>query len=400
MKRIFVLLALASFALANAVAQKLPADKINLGKRSKQRAEMILPQVNGYNIYRADLHTHTIYSDGYLAPRARVEEAYYDGMDIIAITDHLEYRPNEQRFLDATCGYHKGKVEAANHLIHREPADKRGILTDLNIAWREAEKYGKRYGVMIIPGVEISRHPDSVGHYNALFVKDVNKIYHPDAEQSFRRAKQQGALIMHNHPVWRRKTSEKNEFQQRVYAAGLIDGVEVVNGYQFAPKMIKRCLDENLFMAGGTDAHGTTAAGYASRGYLRTCTLVFAKECSAEAVKEALTERRTLAYSAGNIIGDQTLLKELFKASVRVSIVATSSKGDRTVAITNLSSVPYELRRGKSIITLGAFQTTTITVAPEKNIAFSIMNMWCSTEKSPHGTHPYYKIMMDELAAQ
>ena len=397
MRRIILLSTALLLALAS-WAQKQPVDKINLGKRSKQRAELILPQVNGYNIYKADLHNHTIDSDGQLTPKARVAEAYYDGMDIIAITDHLEFRPNEEKFLEATAGYHKKKVEAANHLIHREPADKRGILTDLNIPWCEGVKYGKRYGVMVIPGVEISRHPDSVGHYNALFIKDVNKIYHPDAEQIFRKAKAQGALIMHNHPVWRRSTSEKNEFQQKVYAAGLIDGVEVVNGFQFAPKMIKRCLDEKLFIGGGTDSHGATSAGYTLRGYFRTCTLIFAKECTEEAIKEALQERRTLAYSAGNIIGDQPLLKELFGASVRVSIIATDAKGVRTLSLTNLSSVEYELRRGKSTITLAPFQTTTVTVAPKKNLAFSIMNMWCSTEKSPHGTHPYYKIMLDELA--
>ena len=32
------------------------------------RREIIIPQVNGYNVYKSDLHTHTIYSDGSVTP--------------------------------------------------------------------------------------------------------------------------------------------------------------------------------------------------------------------------------------------------------------------------------------------------------------------------------------------
>ena len=56
----------------------------------KHRQEIILPQVKGYNIYKADLHTHTIYSDGSVTAPWRVREAWYDGLDIIAITDSMD----------------------------------------------------------------------------------------------------------------------------------------------------------------------------------------------------------------------------------------------------------------------------------------------------------------------
>jgi hypothetical protein len=32
------------------------------------RQEIILPQVNGYNVYKADLHVHTLFSDGTVMP--------------------------------------------------------------------------------------------------------------------------------------------------------------------------------------------------------------------------------------------------------------------------------------------------------------------------------------------
>ena len=61
------------------------------------RKEIILPaKVNGFNVYKADLHSHTIFSDGQVIPRFRVREAWQEGLDILAITDHIEARRTEE----------------------------------------------------------------------------------------------------------------------------------------------------------------------------------------------------------------------------------------------------------------------------------------------------------------
>lgn len=407
MKRI-VLIVMGVIATLSLSAQNGPAQipshkhKIVFGENTKTRAELHLPKVNGYTIYKADLHTHTIYSDAQLTPRARVEEAYYDGMDFIAITDHMEYRTNEAKFLKATEGYHKTLPEPINALVSRYPADNRGFMVDLNISWREAQKYGERFDVVVIPGVEISREQDSIGHFNALFIKDINKIYDADPEKTIRNARKQGALIVHNHPMHRdpetrEPTSDKNKLQTKLYADGLIDGIELVNGYTFVPKLMKRCLDEKLFMVGATDAHSVTAPGYAQRGYFRTCTFVLANERTPEALREALEQRRTMAYVANNVIGEQQLLKDLFLASVRIEVRSVNHKGERTLSFTNTSSIPFEFRHNKhaAIVKIEPFHTVTLKVAQGKNLAFSIMNMWCSTVKNPDGTHPYLRIKLD-----
>lgn len=44
-------------------------------------------------MYKADLHTHTMFSDGRVTPEWRVDEAWMDGLDVVAITDHIENRP-------------------------------------------------------------------------------------------------------------------------------------------------------------------------------------------------------------------------------------------------------------------------------------------------------------------
>ena len=96
MKRLFLILASALF-VADASAQVVETPVmgktgIRLYNKAVDRTEIILPEIKGYNAYKADFHVHTIYSDGEVTPRERIREACYDGLDIIAITDHLEIR--------------------------------------------------------------------------------------------------------------------------------------------------------------------------------------------------------------------------------------------------------------------------------------------------------------------
>ena len=114
------------------------------------RTEIIIPQVNGKNVYKADLHIHTIYSDGDVTPDMRVLEAWHDGLDIIAITDHMEYRRIEREMLQYMDRYvreefrEKGPV---NTNIMRQGPDSLGVLVDFNVAYKSASRKAKDYGL-------------------------------------------------------------------------------------------------------------------------------------------------------------------------------------------------------------------------------------------------------------
>ena len=89
MKKILLILAFAGLCTAVADAQKkIPHAHRTCNEAYNRRAEIVLPVVNGFNCYKADFHIHTCYSDGRITPAGRVHEAWGDGLDIIAITDH------------------------------------------------------------------------------------------------------------------------------------------------------------------------------------------------------------------------------------------------------------------------------------------------------------------------
>ena len=310
------------------------------------RKEIILPQVNGYNVYKADLHTHTIFSDGQVIPVFRMDEAWEDGLDIVAVTEHLENRSYENVFVEYTQKYHKGKYEkAVNNSIGSKVPDKNGIMVDLNYPVTQAQAAAKKHNLLLIPGIEITRSGATVGHFNALFTTDNNTIYDPDPVQSVRNAKAQGALVMHNHPGWRRTNLVPTPTEAAVYAEKLVDGVEVVNTDEFYPGVIDIARENGLFVSANSDIHGSTARDYRLMGYDRPMTLVFAKERTLEAVREALETKRTLAYGFNTVSGDEQLLKDFFKAGVKASVIRTSSRNVH-LAVTNMTSITYLVSQG------------------------------------------------------
>ena len=350
------------------------------------RKEIVLPQVNGYNIYKADLHTHTIFSDGQVSSSFRVNEAWLDGLDVMAVTEHIEYRSFEDTFVKYTKNYHGGKYEKAlNNRIDGNPTcTEEGIIVDLNYAVRESQNAAKNKGILIIPGAEVTRSGRTVGHFNALFTTDNNLIFHPDPVQAIRNAKAQGALIMHNHPGWRRTNLDFTDTERTLYEEGLIDGVEVANFYQFYPAIVDRARERNLFIAANTDVHGATSIDHGRSGFDRPMTLIFAKEKSLEAIREALEARRTLAYAFGSISGDEQLLKDLFAASVELTVNRVGTQ-NVYITMTNKSSLTYVIRRGSGDqVRLAPFHSMHFSM-PKTNetVDFTILNMYCSKDGHP-----------------
>lgn len=388
MKKIMSLaiLALAAVALNAQPHYKMSSNPDVLrpdGDAFPSRINIVLPQVNGYNVYKADLHIHTIYSDGHVSPEFRVIEAWNDGLDVLAITEHIEYRNLEKDMLEFMAGYVKKNAEAVNWNIVSEPADGRGIQTDLDMSVRLAQKAAEKYGLTIIPGAEISRAPETTGHFNVLFTTDNDAIYHPDPLESMKNAKAQGALLIHNHPGWRRPSLDMIEFEKKIYPMGILDGIEVMNQLDFYPRALERAREYGLYVTSNTDMHTSTYEYYRLNGALRNMTLIFAKDKSLESLKEAMKARRTLAYSFGTIAGEEQLLVDFFNASVSYEPVYVDADGVRTYELRNNSSFSYTLNFGADPVLLEPLSVVRRTVEAGKEIKFEVLNMWYAKDAHP-----------------
>lgn len=389
MKRL-IIFALAVFAVgATAVAEKkIPHAVRTFNEVSGRRTEIVLPQVKGFNCYKGDFHIHTSYSDGRVNPAGRVVEAWMDGLDIIAITDHYEGRRGEQNFFKVIAPY--------NANVKYQSAKKaNGVKADFNAIHQEAVNQLEKSGfpMLLIKGCEMARNAETHGHFNALFLNDLNDLYDEDLAEAFRKVKAQGGIVVHNHPSWRRKTSDKTEFHEQVYGEGLIDGVEVANGYTFYPHIVRRCIDEKLTMFANTDEHTMTAHRFNQLGLYRTMTIVLAKELTEKAVKDAILKHRTIAYSGGNLIGEESWLVEYLNAAVDCRVTKVDKKNNEHVyMLTNNSSITLRLRRGKTIYELEPFKPILVSIGKDKTDVeatkpvFHVDNMWIVDYNHPKVT--------------
>ena len=387
MKRICIILAATIAALPVSAQYYQDAnnpEKLHMERpRTFNRKEFHAPSVDGYTAYKADLHNHTIFSDGHLSMESRVREAWSDGLDVIAVTEHLEYRPQEKNLVKYLKGYvGKGTKARAYDFVSKTCPAKEEIGVDFNVPVEIARATAKNYDMTIISGIEVTRKPDEYCHFNALFTTDNNAIYDADPMQSLRNAKAQGALVMHNHPGWLRKNMEMTKFEKAAYKEGLIDGIEIMNGAEFYPKALTRAWKYNFFVSSNTDIHNPSAERYERYGERRNMTLIFAKDKSVESLREAIEARRTLAYSFGTLAGSEELLRKFFKASIEVRQIAPDRKGRRQIIVTNNSSVDWWLARaGKKTEMLEANSSIILVESTSTDNTFTLLNTWYGEDK-------------------
>lgn len=273
------------------------------------REQISIPAFDGYQVLKCDFHIHTVFSDGKVWPDMRVNEAWNQGLDAIAITDHIEYRPLK----DVLKG-------------------------DLNESYKIAKKHADELGFIVIQGTEVTRDKP-IGHLNALFINDANALKVDDPVEALRIAKKQGAFIMWNHPGWPDDKSTLYPIHEQLIKEGLINGIEVFNYLEYYPVTFDYANKYNLSFMGNSDIHELITETYGNNKLARPLTLVFAKERSEKGIKEALFEGRSAVLFYGTLAGKSDILNKLLSASVKVRRLKTDGK---SFEISNLSDIQYK----------------------------------------------------------
>lgn len=390
------------------------------------------PDTANYQTLVLDLHTHTVFSDGHVWPTIRVSEALRDGLDGMALTEHLEFQPH------------------LSDIPH----------PDRNRSYQEALRAAQGQPIEIIPGVEITR-VGPPGHINAVFVKDANPlvkqrsesdplptaefatkeeavafsvessplfhgahsavvdgktVWRPypdngtyqaimnfglassfDPREVLQVANDQGAFVFWNHPDFESVDAPLNKFHKSATKDGLLHGVEIANGDRYYENTHRLALKHDLALIGVSDVHELIDWYYRPEAEFnpghRPVTLVLAEGDSQEAMREALFARRSIVWWKDMLIGRKAHLDELLAASLSIASV-DDDRGGISVKIRNTSDAPFLLRqksklkltKSASIIDIAPNGITELTLTvddPEApiNFDFEVLNALVAPNK-------------------
>lgn len=315
------------------------------------------PDTAGRLTLTVDLHTHSVFSDGHVWPRIRVAEAIRDGLDAMAITEHLEWQP---------------------HLADIPHPDR-------NRAFEEAvTSLPEGSDLILIAGSEITRL-EPIGHMNAVFIADANALFQPPVptepydprayaisagdwppEQALEAARGQDAFVFWNHAWWQQpnQIAVLTDFHRQAIADGRLHGIEIANGDDYSPEAFRLALDFGLTPIGVSDVHELIDWDYEVHdGGHRPVNLVFAETRSAEAIRAALFEGRTVVWYRNLLLGRERDLMPLLAASIRLPEAAWRGESSvLEVVVENPSDAAFELENlsGHTLIE----SATTLVVPP------------------------------------
>jgi hypothetical protein len=314
------------------------------------------PNTEKYKVIVADLHTHSVFSDGAVWPNVRVEEAVRDGIDLLAITEHLEYQPH---------------IDDIPH-------------PDRNRSFDIAEDIAKNKDLTVINGAEITRMFPP-GHINAIFIEDANKLIYLDeakiseakeilkevpeesltnyedlswledaalaslwpVKSALIEARNQNAFTFWNHPAW---SSEEfigqpmlREIHKEFFRDNLLHGIEVANGDGYSEEAFRIALEYGLTVLGTSDVHGLIDWDYPSSiGAHRPVTLILSESNSIDAIKSSLFSGKTVVWFKNNLIGLEDNILELTNSYLKAKKVEILENSDiARVEIENVSDVRF-----------------------------------------------------------
>jgi hypothetical protein len=309
---------------------------------SGQRKIINLPDLEGYKTLKCDFHMHTVFSDGDVWPAYRLFEAFRDGLDAIAITDHIEYVPKKDY-----------------------------IPVDHNAAWKLVETSAKENNLILVHGAEITRRMPP-GHFNALFIQDASLIVKDSVYDAIEAAVKQGAFIQWNHPGWKSQEADGipklYDIHKKLILNGWINGIEFFNDTEYYPLVLDFCRQYNLAVMGNSDVHGIISESYQEPEYSnRPMTLVFAVEKTSASLKEAMLKGRTLVWAGDLLGGKEEFAKPFFYKCISVNKPYYDNSKNSYFEVTNSSDIPFYLINGPAgapaTITLEANTVTRVVLS-------------------------------------
>ena len=285
-----------------------------------QKRKVFFNSPQGNYLISSDLHIHSVFSDGEVWPSIRVKEARRDSIDLISLTEHLEYLSyrNDIIIPDRNRSY----------IVSKGLLQKEEVLTVVN-------------------GTEITK-PMPPGHFNAIFIKDANPLLSPDGKVAIQEANNQGAFVFWNHPNWVENRDDGiarlDPLHKELLEEKLFHGIEVVNEHTYSEEALEIALSNNLTIMGTSDIHGLIDWEYEKKdGDHRPITFIISKNRTIKSIRDALFNQKTFVWHKDMLIGKEENILPVIMENITIT-----SKGYYkkivTVNIKNHSVVPYKLK--------------------------------------------------------
>ena len=197
-----------------------------------QKRKVFFKSSKGNFLISSDLHIHSVFSDCEVWPSIRIKEARRDSLDLISLTEHLEY------------------LSYRNDIII--PDRNRSYIVSKGLLQKEE-------ALTVVNGTEITK-PMPPGHFNAIFIKDANPLLNPVGKVAIQEANNQGAFVFWNHPNWVENRDDGiaklDPLHRELLNEKLFHGIEVVNENTYSEEALEIALSNNLTIMGTSDIHG------------------------------------------------------------------------------------------------------------------------------------------------
>ena len=285
-----------------------------------QKRKEFLKIPKGKFLISSDLHIHSVFSDGEVWPSIRIKEARKDGLDLISLTEHLEYLSykNDMNITDRNRSF-----EISNSMLKEEEA------------------------LMVINGSEITK-PMPPGHFNAVFIKDANLLINPDGEKAIIEANKQGAFVFWNHPNWVENRDDAiarfDDLHKKLLRKKLFHGIEVVNEHTYSEEALALALDNDLTIMGTSDIHGLINWTFEKeKNYHRPVTFIISDNITKASIKDALFAQKTFVWHRDMLIGKEENILPIMNENITVTSNGYYKK-IVTIKISNSGIVPLKLK--------------------------------------------------------
>ena len=235
------------------------------------------------NLYKANLHCHSVLSDGRWTPEEIKENYKANGYSVVAYTDHDIFIPHndltDDSFL-ALNGYELAVTEKSETRISNRTCHMCFIALDKE---RKVQK-------IHYPSKYLDKNPDMV--YLAEDREPITKSYTPEfISDLMREGRDDGFFVTYNHPVWSLEAGGEYMDYHGMHAMEVINYASVVEGYEEYNSTIYDNMlrgGKRIFCVATDDNHDYYPISHPKNDSFGGFTLIKAKELSYSAITEAL----------------------------------------------------------------------------------------------------------------